>query len=144
LPDLHPDLTLFLTLWAAVGPLVGLAVGYYFHTRERRKRRRCELRRAECCELLSQLAVMYIAVSDWNNGPVEDAPNNALRYDEAIVEFHRLLGNQPLVADEIREAKFTAKWNATITKYVAEGGDGMLFAEYKELRDAIVQIGLRS
>ena len=50
------------------------------------------------------IAVMYIAVSDWNNGPVEDAPNNALRYDEAIVEFHRLLGNQPLVADEIREA----------------------------------------
>jgi hypothetical protein len=144
LPDLHPDLTLFLTLWAAVGPLVGLAVGYHFHIRERRKRRRCELRRAGCCELLSQIAVMYIAVSDWNNGPVENAANNALLYDEATIEFHRLLGGQLLIADEIREAKFTAKWNATITKYVAGGGDAMLFAEYKELRDAIVQIGLRS
>jgi hypothetical protein len=93
LPDLHPDLTLSLTLWAAVGPLVGLAVGYYFHTRERRKRRRCELRRAECCELLSQLAVMYIAVSDWNNGPVEDAPNNDLLVDK----FYSVLEGQGIV-----------------------------------------------
>ena len=86
---------------------------------------------------------MYIAVSDWNNGPVEDAPNNALRYDEAIVEFHRLLGNQPLVADEIREANSlqsgTPQLRSAVAPFVWTGFSGF---KWKDCSVVVVAVGM--
>lgn len=111
-PDAHPHLTLFLTLWAVIAPLVALAVGSFFQAFVQRRQWRRDQRREECKQLLSQMTVTSFAIHDWKfhvNGSVQTC-------NDSIMEFQRILGSSLFIANEIQSAHINKRWSEATEK----------------------------
>jgi hypothetical protein len=151
--DAHPHLTVALTCWAAIGPIIGLVIGNYFQTKGQHKQWRRDNVRQECRELLGQLSVNLFALIDWtralrfenNSGKTNAATNAATEnYDRAVVDLHRNLGSRLLIANEIKDAKISERWKAGLEDYLLDYNDEKLDAMYGSLVDDIVKIGLKA
>jgi hypothetical protein len=140
--DPHPHLTLFLTLWAVIAPLVALGVGTFLQSLVQRKQWSRDHRKEECRELLSQLAVTYFAISDWKGGLQIPGKNSLTTYNDAVAELHRVLGSRLLIAEEIEKADIRDRWTTAMTNFVTDGENDHLTATYEAIRQEIVALAL--
>jgi len=147
-PDPHPHVTMFYAIWAAAGPLVGLVVGAWLQARGQLQQWRRDNVRQECRELLGQLSVNLFAFIDWNKSvrfPTDPETAVALhrQYDNAVLDLHRNLGSRILIANEIRGAAIAFRWKNALNNFTTDHDESKLNAEYEELVEDIVGIGLK-
>lgn len=153
LSDPHPHMTVFLTAWAAIGPIIGLVIGNALQSRGQHKQWRRDNVRQECRELLGQLSATLFAFLDWvkvvrfeqHNGKAsENAIVVTQQYSEAVVNLHRNLGSRLLIANEIKDAKIALRWQKEIIEaYLNDYDDEKLDVAYQNVIAEIVKIGLK-
>jgi hypothetical protein len=144
--DPHPHITIFYAIWAAVGPLIGLMVGAWLQARGQHQQWRRDLIRQECRELLGQLSVNLFAFIDWRRSILgrDVGPQAAIfakQYGDAVLDLHRNFRSRILIADELKRASIPNRWNAALDSF--DGDFKKLNAEYDQLAEEIVQIGLK-
>jgi hypothetical protein len=145
--DPHPHLTLFYSIWAAIGPLVGLGFGAWLQARGQHTQWRRDNIRQECRELLGQFSVNLFAFIDWQKsvllGKVDATPAAVAEYDRAVLDLHRNLGSRLLIATEIKDMRIAARWEAALDRFRKHSDENELNAAYQSVIDDIVTIGLK-
>lgn len=120
-PDPHPHLTLFFAIWAAVGPMVGIGLGYLLTTRQQRKQWLIDKRREEYQELLSALTGSYMTlmhISEQVEKKQKVQEEISLLGEKAKIEAYRVLRDRIIIADEIMAAETLVEWDTAVTNYL--------------------------
>jgi hypothetical protein len=120
-PDPHPHLTLFFAIWAAVGPMVGIGLGYLLTSQQQRKQWLQDKRREEYRELLSALTTSYMTLmhisEQVENGQKIQAEISLLG-EKAKIEAYRVLRDRLIIAEEIMSAETLVEWDTAVTNYL--------------------------
>lgn len=120
-PDPHPHLTLFFAVWAAVGPMVGIGLGYLLTTRQQRKQWLQDKRREEYRELLGALTASYMTlmhISEQVEKGQKIQEEISLLGEKAKIEAYRILRDRIIIADEIMAAETLVEWDTAVTNYL--------------------------
>jgi hypothetical protein len=141
------QVTLYLALWGAIGPLVGLVIGAFLQARAQHQQWRRDNIRQECRELLGQLSVNLFAFIDWQKSMAGrevglHAATVASHYSDAVLDLHRNFRSRILIADELKKANIPKRWEAAVDYF--DGDLKKLNTEYDQLTEEIVKIGLKA
>jgi hypothetical protein len=120
-PDPHPHLTLFFAIWAAVGPMVGIGLGYLLTSRQQRKQWFQDRRREEYRELLSALTTSYMTllhISEQVENEQKIQAEISLLGEKAKIEAYRVLRDRIIIAEEIMSAETLVEWDTAVTNYL--------------------------
>lgn len=119
--DPHPHLTLFFAIWAAVGPMVGIGLGYLLTSRQQRKQWLQDKRREEYRELLSALTTSYMTlmhISEQVENGQKIQAEISLIGEKAKIEAYRVLRDRIIIAEEIMSAETLVEWDTAVTNYL--------------------------
>jgi hypothetical protein len=145
--ELHPHMTVFLTLWAAIGPILGLVVGNFLQSKGQHKQWRRDTARDECRELLGELSITRFSIRDLRHALKRgDEQGRAAmdQYDKDAREFHRIIGSRIVIARELKAARIAARWENAVLEYLGDKNEETLESVYDSLVDDLVEIGLRA
>jgi hypothetical protein len=119
--DPHPHLALFFGIWAAVGPMVGIGLGYLLTSRQQHKQWLQDKRREEYRELLSALTASYMTLmhisEQVENGQKIQAEISLLG-EKAKIEAYRALRDRIIIAEELMSADTLVDWDTAVTNYL--------------------------
>jgi hypothetical protein len=111
--------TLFLTIWAPVGPLIGLVIGHYLSRSQQRRRWLADERTKEWRELLTTLTTsMTTIIQCRQGGRTVEMMKNHLR---ASVAAGEVLSNRLLIAKEVRQRQLLDRWHEAVHSFESDG-----------------------
>jgi hypothetical protein len=127
--------TIILTIWAALGPLLGVRCGQELAKRWQREHWMNDNARQECREILSVITNTFSVVLKYHAmsmaGIPLTGPHDAVEMRErnqaeqnSLEIFYRML----FISDELNKRNIRNRWIAAINKY-GKGNDGAKFAE---------------
>jgi hypothetical protein len=96
--DPHPHMTLFLTLWAAIGPMVGIVVGHLLTRSWQREQWILDSRKEEFRELLSTLTMTYSLLVQ------------RICTTESTAKASAVIRDRLYIAVEVEELKILERW----------------------------------
>lgn len=146
-PDPHPHLTLFFAIWAAVGPMVGLGLGYLLTTRQQRKQWLIDKRREEYRELLGALTGSYMTlmhISEQVEKKQKVQEEISLLGEKAKIEAYRVLRDRIIIADEIMAADTLSAWDTAVTNYLMNLDTFKFANRFSEINATLVHMARRT
>jgi hypothetical protein len=146
----HPALTLILSIWAGVGPLVGLLTGTFLQMRIARNQWLRDNRKQECRELMGALSAASVALGYWylgvsqlqsRFGVVDEHLNQAVaerlkHYIDLNTTLQMLFVDRLFIYEEVRDAEIRDRWNAIVDEH----GKTMDYAQLKVDTEAICSV----
>ncbi|MBS1806457.1 MAG: hypothetical protein JST28_24185 [Acidobacteria bacterium] len=123
--DPHPHLTVFFQVWAAVGPMVGIMVGYLLTSRQQLRQWKRDNVKQECREIVEGLTDFRFALhAAWGPTEVrkeEDLTQSAVRdeFRNRGIELQRMLASRILINDEIRKSRMASRLSDAIDVFKA-------------------------
>jgi hypothetical protein len=109
--DPHPNLTLFFSIWAAIGPLCGLVAGHILTRSWQRRQWILECRKAEFREVITALsdAVVHLMMFTpaYEVGPAEKQWNE---FETCLKIAMRTLADRIYIARDLRELDTTDRF----------------------------------
>jgi len=97
--------TVGLGIWAAIGPLIGIALGHSLNRSSQHEQWLRDNRKQEYRDLLTSLTTAYLhLVHNWSGGN-----------EEPVNEASRVLHDRIFIAQEIRSARIMEEWGAIVT-----------------------------
>lgn len=122
--DFFVGATIILTIWGAMGPLVGIVLGHRLRKSWQREQWIADNRRREYQELLGTLMRSAGILMDYRNamgtitaGTAEDQRRRA----EAGSEAANVLSDRIFIANDIQEARIPELWSEMTTDYMTKG-----------------------
>jgi hypothetical protein len=134
--DPHPILTLVLSIWAGVGPLVGLLVGHYLIRSWQREQWLLDSRKQEFRELLS--AITSAHVEHISCTTFRDASSYDLKvWKEAEKRAFQVIADRIYIAEDVEQLRIKHRFgNMT-------DDDSQFHSELRQLTLDIVEVAKR-
>ena len=137
--DNHPNITFALSVWAVLGPLVGLLIGNFLQSRSQLKQWRRDAGKQEYRELLSTLARCHALIgrltSKFGNETKEDDENLAVAHADAL----NVIRDRVFIADDVAQMDLLNKWLRLTLNYHKSHDVGAFRTEFEAVSALIVQ-----
>jgi hypothetical protein len=138
--------TVVLSIWAALGPLVGVRYGHELAKRTQREHWINDNAKQECRELLATIASGFSVILTYHarssslpiTGPHDEAERrerDKVERDSLEIFYSRLF-----VSDELNKRKIRDRWIAAIRQYEKEGNGSVFAQEFATIASEIRQI----
>ena len=128
--DPQPYVTLFLKIWAPIGPLVGIWVGHYLSQRSQGKQRDLDKVENETREVMTAFNALVPAFTMWARttrfrpplfSDVEshwqELTTLETAYREKSVAFYSILRDRIVISEHVTKLEIRKKWEAAMTAY---------------------------
>lgn len=113
--DPHPNLTIFLSVWAAIGPLIGILIGQFIARSFQRRQWILDCRKAEFRELISALSDTIVHLMMFT--PVLEAGHGEKEFAEFLASEKvamRVLSDRIYIARDIKELNTTDRFLSAV------------------------------
>lgn len=114
-------MTIFLQVWAALGPLIGISVGAYFTRAWQRKQWTLESKKTEYRELLSTLSrsvrcILNNSPGLWGGGPYVVTGEQEKNVMEADTEARSTIEDRVFIHNAIENEKVLEHWQLLVAE----------------------------
>jgi len=107
----------FLSVWAIVGPLVGILLGSWLTTRNQRRQWLLDNKRSEYRELLTTIAdAGSKLLVFWGRNPVVASGEEQFMIGETARQSVDVIYNRLFIADEVKRLDVLKRWEDAIDK----------------------------
>jgi hypothetical protein len=131
-----PRLSLFLGIWAAVGPLVGILVGSYLTTRAQRTYWVLDNKRSEYRKLLTTLTRSYSTIVNLRSQGIVSG-RDEIKCEQMRIAALNVIRDRIFIAKEVKEMGLLEKW-AVATHDFNKSRDYELFAtQFAKVADLV-------
>lgn len=120
-------MTTFLSIWAAVGPLIGVLLGGYLTMRVQRNHWKLDNKKEEYRELIGTLTQSFNVIMDFHAPMVGHGPEEQRAAHGAHLKALAVLGDRLFIADEIKRLDLRNRWNK-VAHEIEAGGHSQAFA----------------
>jgi hypothetical protein len=140
----HPTLTLILSLWAGVGPLVGLVAGHFLTRSWQAEQWSRDRRWQEYQELLKAVTSAYMAMIrlDAANKAMSSMPELVHETETVKHDSFRVIRDRIIIAGELAFADILGEWNAAVVNYDADKQERKFSERFKKLNERLVDMAL--
>ncbi|HXM94197.1 MAG TPA: hypothetical protein VOA64_08090 [Candidatus Dormibacteraeota bacterium] len=132
--------TVFLGIWAAVGPLVGIYIGHHLLRSQQRRQWLADNRMQEWREIITTLQKSLVLITQFdaarNLSTIEEKKAAMPAVLDARAAALSVLNNRLFVAKEVRHHKMFDKWKRAVDEFDGHhdaGKFGTLFGELTAL-----------
>jgi uncharacterized membrane-anchored protein YjiN (DUF445 family) len=108
-------MSVWLSIWAAVGPLIGVMLGSYLTVRGQRRQWIADNKKQEYSELLTTLSRTVGEVITYHTPPVAHPPHDQLVYDESIKKAATVIIDRIFIAREVQRMELVKRWREALT-----------------------------
>jgi hypothetical protein len=130
-------LTLFLTLWAALGPIVGIVLGNYLSRNNQRKQWRTDNRVNEWRELISVLFRSVTTISECDALRRQNDIKVLNKQGEAEMTALLTIGNRVFIDKDITEERLFQHWNQAVERFREQHNPDNFGAEFKTILESL-------
>ncbi len=106
----HPHLTLFLALWAALGPLIGILIGHTLTRSWQREQWLLDCRKEEFRELVSALTTATVEFLVFHTSRGTKTPQPMGVWLDAQKTAYRVVRDRIFIADEVESIKLADRY----------------------------------
>ena len=150
--DPHPHLTLFLSIWAAVGPLVGIFIGQFLTRHWQRRQWQLDNIKSETRELLVAFNALVPAYAAWARAAYlvkrtgstmpgyGDDPSTHQEYSRKSVAFFATLRDRMFIGEKVKELQIRQQWESAMKQHEAKFDEGDLEKSVEQISAAIISI----
>jgi hypothetical protein len=137
---------MFLTIWSALGPLIGVFLGAYIPQRWHRKQWLLDNKKEEYRELLDSLsAARFHLMTKVPLDPETGIPSERHRPSDAEKHAYRVMRDRIFIAQEIEEQKIAEQWEKAAAAFDAQILNSKELSDsYEEVHKTIVRLALAS
>jgi hypothetical protein len=105
------------TIWAALGPLVGVCIGAYLARRWQRDQWIADNKRSEYRKLLTTLAKTFTSIIELRAAGVALGPKDQRTLFNLEVRASAVILDRIFIADEVKEMNLLKRWNQALRDY---------------------------
>jgi hypothetical protein len=138
--------TLFLTIWAPVGPLVGIGIGHYLSRSQQRRQWLADNEVKEWRELLTTLTTSFIATVQTDD-KIPKVPGEEIeslkRKLQARNLVNEVLTNRIFIAGEVRDRGLFTRWKTALGRFDQDHDPETFGTAFGEL-SALILMGARA
>ena len=116
-PLIPVEVTVFLTIWAAVGPLVGILIGHYLLRSWQRKQWFADNRLREWRELIGTLFTSFSTISLLGNKRENLTAESVQEHYDADTIALLTINNRIYIDKEVEQEKIHARWNSLVSSF---------------------------
>lgn len=152
---LHPYLTLFLEIWAVIGPIAGIAVAHLLSKNWQRRQWELDNVKDETREMLRAFTALIPAFTIWarncrfyssvgaSEAQVQQMNKFLNEYCERSVAFHCALKDRLFIAKDVKRLKIKERWDAAMKQYQDSYNESVLEQEVDSICECLVGIAHR-
>jgi hypothetical protein len=119
---------IFLSVWAAVGPLVGVLLGAYLATRAQKQHWILDSKKEEYRELLSTLTQSFNVLLDYHAPMVGHGPDEQRAEHAERLKALAAIGDRLFISDEVKRIDVLNRWHKAVRR-LEKDVNGSAFAE---------------
>jgi hypothetical protein len=116
-----------LTVWAAVGPLVGVLLGGYLAMRVQKRHWVLDNQKEEYRELLSTLTESFNVILDFHTPMVAHGSEEQRAAHAAHLRALAVIGDRLFISEEVKKIDLLNRWRAAVHE-IETGGHSPAFA----------------
>jgi len=132
--------TVFLTIWAVIGPIVGIVAGNFLTRSSQRSQWLADNKKAEFREAQTALSVAYLALAELAAMTLREGIEEK-RVWQIVADSYRILRDRIFIAEDIKREKLLDLWtNATQAFDHGDIGISELNKRYDAINDKIVEL----
>ncbi len=138
--------TVFLTIWAPVGPLLGILIGHYLTRSQQRRQWVADNEVTEWRELLTTLTTSFIAIVQTDE-KIPRVPGEEIaelkRWLQARTLANEVLTNRIFIAHTVRGWEMFTKWKTALARFDQDHDPETFGTAFGEL-NALILKGARA
>ena len=144
IPPSPSGITVFLTIWSVVAPLVGVFTGAYLTKRWQREHWLMDNKRDEYREVIKALSVALVPILQ--SGKPEYIVSPEQRDARNVTEYlsYEVLGNRIFIHEELEKINVYDRWVALVKSFDKDKNDNTFTNGFRELRRDIRRVALES
>ena len=139
-------LTIYLALWGAIGPLVGIWIGHVLSRSWQREQARLDNKKQEYKELMGAMAAAYTQMLRLGTGIVARSNQVQEEIDSARYSSLSTIHDRIYIAERLREINLFENWTAETTIFwnsQYSGPDRLRFTErFMELQELVRTVAI--
>ena len=136
--------TVAVTIWALIGPLVGILVGHYLSKSWQREQWVADNRKVEYRELLKALTFAATVLMGYKGAPGAKNPEEQRRSVEAHNDALRCIADRMFIAEEIHKICLYDKWTAALLELQNTSDIHKFSDRFEEIRNNILSSALKT
>jgi hypothetical protein len=130
--------TVILSIWGAVGPLVGIIIGHRITKAWQREQWIVENKKQEYRELLSTLSKSFSVYARYYTGGAAHGPEAQERLERAEAEVLETINDRIFIAAEIREHDILKRWVAAVQDFERDRNSHQFAQRFGEICKTIL------
>lgn len=130
--------SIFLTLWAPAGPLVGIFIGHYLTRSYQRRQWLTDNRLQEWRELITTVMSSFTTILTLGTATVIEG-EQIRRVEAQGVAAIEVIGNRIFIHDDVERIQLLDRWNNVTHSFFAERNAKEFSSKFQEIMATIVK-----